>query len=77
MPSWNGNNKTRRNKPTRKDNQRAQLLKKFHASERNKHNRIANKKHREIELEIWQDSIEDEMDEIEDEYFIGKHTKSN
>ena len=72
MPSWNGQNKTRRRKPTRKQARQETLRRRFemsyaqmeHKRNKNMEKRIAN--------ELYEDWLDEQAEESENEYWRNK-----
>jgi len=72
MPSWNGQNKTHRRKPTRKQARQESLHRRFEMSyiqKENKRNKILDQR---VANELYEDWLDEQADEEENKYWLDK-----
>jgi len=72
MPSWNGQNKTRRRKPTRKQARQETLRRRFEMSYAQMENKRNKNMEQRIANELYEDWLDEQAEESENEYWRNK-----
>ena len=72
MASWNGQNKTHRRKATRKAARQETLRRRFEMSYYQTEQKRSRKKEESIARELYEDALDEQNEEIEDDYWRGK-----
>ena len=72
MPSWNGQNKTRRRKPTRKQSRQQSLHRRFEMSYVQRENKRAKQLDQSVARELHEHWLDEQAEEIENDYWRNK-----
>ena len=77
MASWNGQNKRRKRKEFAKKRRIVELHSRFRDSNRQLSAKKSKRFDASIAREMAEDHMDEELDELENEFLIQKHAKSN
>ena len=77
MASWNGQNKRRKRKQFAKKRRIVELNSRFNDNKRQASAKRSKRFDASIAREMAEDHMNEELDELENEFLMQKHTKSN
>ena len=72
MPSWNGQNKTRRRKPTRKQARQETLRRRFEMSYQKQEQKRSKRLEERVAKEMYEDYLDECAESLEDQYWRDK-----